>query len=183
MNKVELLFLYCTHLCARHSEVWLPIKGYPKYEVSSRGRVRSIKAKSKKILKPQCDTLGYGRVLLYLDGIKIKLTYVHRIVARAFWPNPLKKKSVDHIDHNPRNNNITNLRWATIEENNRNRSKQINNTTGVPGVVWCKDKSWRARISFLGHRKHLGYFETLLDAKQARIQAMRRMYKEYANLE
>lgn len=46
-------------------------------------------------------------------------SYVHRIVAKAFIPNPENKKTVDHIDGNKMNNVVDNLTWATNSENIR----------------------------------------------------------------
>jgi len=43
---------------------------------------------------------------------------VHRIVATAWCPNPEGKPFVDHIDSNRRNNQASNLRWVTRQENN-----------------------------------------------------------------
>jgi hypothetical protein len=42
---------------------------------------------------------------------------VHRLVATAFIPNPQSKETVNHIDCNKRNNNVSNLEWATRREN------------------------------------------------------------------
>ena len=50
------------------------------------------------------------------DGSK-KRCYAHRLVARAFIPNPQNKKEVNHIDGNKANNYIDNLEWATSSEN------------------------------------------------------------------
>lgn len=49
-----------------------------------------------------------------------KLYYVHRLMAETFLPNPQGKPTVDHIDRNPSNNFLSNLRWATQSEQNEN---------------------------------------------------------------
>ena len=58
---------------------------------------------------------GYMRV--HING---KDHRVHRLVAETFIHNPENKPEVDHIDRNPVNNRVDNLRWATRSENNRN---------------------------------------------------------------
>ena len=50
-----------------------------------------------------------------------QILYVHRLVAETFIPNPENKNQVDHIDRDPSNNNIENLRWVTRQENQNNR--------------------------------------------------------------
>ena len=48
----------------------------------------------------------------------------HRIIAQQFIPNdePETKPFIDHIDNNRTNNHITNLRWVSASENQRNKS-------------------------------------------------------------
>ena len=55
--------------------------------------------------------------------------------------NPQNKKCVDHIDRNPLNNHFLNLRYASYSENNQNKSKQSNNTTGYIGVSFNKSNN------------------------------------------
>lgn len=64
----------------------------------------------------------YRSVQFSIEG-KVKTFMVHRLVAEAFLPNPKNYPIVDHIDRNKMNNNIKNLRWVTIEENNNNKDR------------------------------------------------------------
>ena len=94
------------------NEIWMAIKNYPNYEVSSMGRVRSLYRRVPHILKPAVtNSLGHLKVGLYKDG-KVKQLFVHRLVAEAFIPNPENKPTVDHIDRDTSNNCVENLRWA-----------------------------------------------------------------------
>jgi hypothetical protein len=97
-------------------EEWKEINGFEgKYWISNLGRVRGIKSTLK--LKPK-DT-GYTQVNLYKSS-KYITKLIHRLVAEAFIPNPDNLPQIDHIDGNRENNCVTNLRWCTPSENNRN---------------------------------------------------------------
>ena len=56
-------------------------------------------------------------------GINYKMYRVHRLVAECFLLNPDHKKTVDHIDQNKTNNCVSNLRWATLNEQQDNTPK------------------------------------------------------------
>jgi len=72
------------------------------------------------------------------------------------WPT----NQIDHIDGNPKNNCIENLREATNSQNNHNKAKPINNTSGYKGVSYCKAaKKWETYITIDRKRKYLGLFE------------------------
>lgn len=60
--------------------------------------------------------------------------YIHRIIAKMFNLGELSGNEVDHIDRNPLNNKIANLRIVSNEVNMRNFSKRVDNTSGVTGV-------------------------------------------------
>ena len=177
-NKIEEQFLQAVRLHSQWEEVWLNVRGYPNYEVSTQGSVRNLK--TKKIMKQRTDQ-GYRKVNLYKNGEQ-KRKAVHRIVCEAFNLNPHSKSCVDHIDRNTSNNHLQNLRWATRSENQMNRSKQSNNTSGVTGVHWntCK-KKWFATIKIDGVKKHLGCFDSIDEAKKARITAVDEMFGSFAN--
>lgn len=81
-------------------EIWLPIKGYEGYEVSSFGNVRSLnyhRTGQTKVLSPGENGRGYLFVDLCKNG-KVKHYFVHRLVAEAFIPNWFNDSQVNHID-------------------------------------------------------------------------------------
>ena len=103
-----------------NKEIWRDVKGYEGlYQVSSEGRVKSLKRKGRRkerILKHQIDRNGYLRLNLCAGG-KSRLFFVHRLVCQAFHENPDNNPCVNHIDENKTNNAASNLEWCTYEEN------------------------------------------------------------------
>jgi hypothetical protein len=83
---------------------------------------------------------------------------------------------VDHVDGNPSNNRIENLREATAAENTRNSFKQSRNSSGAKGVYWHKVKQkWIASCCVDNSLKHIGYFEE----KQKAVEAVRAFREEH----
>ncbi len=79
---------------------------------------------------------------------------------------------VDHVDRNPLNNAINNLRIASMSTNAHNSRIQTNNKTGVTGVFWHKStKRWYSDIRVNGDRKYLGSFHSFDEAVSARKKA------------
>jgi hypothetical protein len=99
-------------------EEWKPVSRIPGYEVSNKGRVRSLKQKQPKLLKVATNNVGYDLVCLSNENIKYT-SYIHRLVAEAFIPTNLTLDNihVNHRDKNTRNNNVENLEWTTRSEN------------------------------------------------------------------
>ncbi len=103
-------------------EIWKDVEGVFGYQVSNLGRVRSIfsrfgKRAYPRIMKGSIDSHGYVQVTISVDG-KSKLMFIHRLVAKAFIPNPLNLEMVNHKDENPLNNSVHNLEWCTRSYNN-----------------------------------------------------------------
>ena len=92
----------------------IQVKGYPDYFVYEDGRVWS--AKTNKFLKPNHSERGYASVELF-NKKGSKRILVHRLVARAFIPNPLNLPQINHKDENPTNNDVSNLEWCTSKYN------------------------------------------------------------------
>ena len=160
------------------AEVFREIQDYTNYEVSNIGNVKN--KKTGRIIKKHI-THGYYRVGLCKDSKETKYV-VHRLVASAFINNPLNKDCVDHTNNNKLDNRFENLRWATSTENNRNTTIRKTNTTGVKGVNYIeKTNTWRARICIDGISIHIGTYDTLEEAKQARIDKVRLAFGDFAN--
>ena len=107
---------------------------------------------------------------------------VHRI-AYTLIIGPIPRGMVlDHICHQKLCCNPNHLRIATIRENSRNRIIGINNTSGFKCVWWSKDKQkWTSIIRYDGISKHLGYFETPIEAHEAYCAAARKYHGEFFN--
>ena len=101
-------------------EVWLNIKNYPNYEISSLGRVKSLNYKNtkvEKLIKPIKLKNGYLQVNLYANN-KMHHKYVHRLVAEAFLDNPNNLPQINHKDENTQNNIVDNLEYCDAKYNN-----------------------------------------------------------------
>jgi hypothetical protein len=83
-------------------------------------------------------------------------------------PVPLGYDNIDHIDRNPLNNCRTNLRFATLSEQQINQGMKSTNTSGVKGVCWAKARNkWQVDID----NKSVGRYTSFEKACEARVQA------------
>lgn len=99
-------------------EEWRDVAGYENYfQISDLGRLRS--KRTNKILSQTISKTGYYTHATKIGGRKGKSICfkIHRLVCKAFHPNPENKKSVNHKDGNKLNNHKDNVEWATQHEN------------------------------------------------------------------
>lgn len=87
---------------------------------------------------------------------------VHRLVAETYIPNPNGYSTVDHIDRNPANNRVDNLRWADQKMQHDNSSQVLNRSDY--GVRACEDKETYNHTYFKAYyaRKKASGFRSLL---------------------
>ncbi|MGL5074568.1 MAG: HNH endonuclease [Waterburya sp.] len=88
---------------------------------------------------------------------------------------------VDHINGNKLDNRTQNLRLATKSENNQNRRKMPNNTSGNTGVSWNKKKEkWVTYITKENKRYYLGSYACLFEAFVVRERAMLKEFGDFS---
>ena len=104
--------------------VFEDLKGYEGlYKISRNGEIWSNCYE--RMLIPTIDELGYAKTRLTDSNHTPKKCSIHRLLAIQFIPNPDDKPHIDHIDRNPRNNSLSNLRWATLVENMNNKGNNL----------------------------------------------------------
>lgn len=107
--------------------------------------------------------------------VKINNIHAHKLILSD------SKKYTDHINKNKLDNRRTNLRLCNPQENNFNASISSNNTSGVIGVSWRKDRNkWRAYISPNNKQITLGLYENVEDAIIKRLEAELEYFGEFA---
>ena len=100
-----------------NKEIWKDIKGFEgHYQVSNFGRVKSIKFRKERILKPANNGCGYLYVNLSKNG-KYNIYLIHRLVALIFISNPNNLPEINHRDEDKTNNKVENLEWCDRKYN------------------------------------------------------------------
>jgi len=164
-------------------EIWRPVYEWEdRYEVSNLGRIRSIWRQGPPILRKLC--YNTARRCVQFQARKkgrVKNLYVHRCVYIAFVGNISKGRTIDHIDGDPKNNNVNNLRCCSQAENVRNR--RMRNGKMYKGVFFHKnDKKWEAQVGIDGktHQAYRG--DCPHEAARAYNEAAKKYHGEFAYL-
>jgi len=111
-------------------------------------------------------------------GLKTSVEYMARRIMKA--PDGVE---VDHRNGHSLDNRTWNLRFATTQQNQFNRGKNRNNTSGYKGVTWEKSTGkYQAQIRVNGQTKHLGRFDDKIDAAHAYDQAALKYHGRFARV-
>lgn len=135
-------------------------------------------------IKPGDEAGSMGKRGYCNITINYKQYHNHRVIYALYHNLELDElpKCLDHIDKDKRNNNPTNLRTATVSQNNHNTGLDLSNKSGYKGVSWCKrEQKWIAHIRLNGKSQHLGYFDDIEDASKAYQRAAIRYFGEFAD--
>ena len=138
-----------------NNEVWRNIDEYDNYQVSNLGRVKSLNYNhtgKEKILKPAKSRNGYLAVCLCKNG-KCKQFKIHRLVAKAFIPNPNNLPECNHRNEIKTENCVDNLEWCSKQYNinygtgtKRSAKKRTNGKRSKPVLQYDQDgnfiKEW-----------------------------------------
>lgn len=133
-------------------EVWKPVVGFEGiYKVSSTGKVASLtravtnytkdgesytQTREGKQLKAHDDGSGYMHIRLCKNN-KTYNTKVHRLVAKAFIPNPALLPEVNHKNGDKQDNRVENLEWVSASSNCIHAAYILGNTKPRPKAVLC----------------------------------------------
>jgi hypothetical protein len=105
-----------------------------------------------------------GRIQIRTEG---KIHLAHRL-AWLYVYGEFPAHVIDHIDGDPSNNRLSNLRECSQSENLKNTRIHSDNTSGYKGVTWAAHtQKWKAYCSKNGKRTNLGYFQTAKEASDA----------------
>lgn len=124
-----------------------------------------------------CKKTISGHIVTQVDGVRCAAHQIAWLLTFGVWPISI----VDHINGNPSDNRIANLRLATFRQNLCNSKRPKHNKSGVKGVYWDASRQrWHAQIQVYGRSKSLGRFVNIDEAADAYRKAATQEFGEFA---
>ena len=118
------------------------------------------------------DALTYSNPFGYRMGTILGWPIIAHRLAWAISYGSFPSLDIDHINGDPSDNRIVNLRACGKSRNQKNRKANANNKSGFSGVNWREShKKWRAAFRHNGKENHVGYFLDPSDAYDALVVA------------
>lgn len=144
-------------------EIWRDIDGFDGYQVSNLGNVRSLNyngTKNIQLLKPSLSgpNRGYKSISMQVAA-KVIRRNIHRLVAKAFIPNPKNLSEINHIDEDGTNNKVNNLEWCDRKYNLNygNRTQKFSDSKSIPILQLNLDgtlvKEWKSQAEICNQLK------------------------------
>lgn len=121
-------------------------------------------------------TDAHGYRVVQIQGSIYKC---HRLAWLLFHGLDPVDMEIDHVNGNPKDNRLCNLRLSSKAENQRNRGAQLNSTTGLKGVSKKRNR-WVAQIKVNGEKRFLGSYLDPHSAHAAYAQAAEQWHGAYA---
>lgn len=123
---------------------WRTLDWLPGIEISERGDIRRVDGTP---LRSSKQTQGYQQVQIRQNG-HIRHVLIHRLVCEAWYGPPFEGAQCAHGDGSRTNNHYTNLRWATVKENQGDRARHGTNMIGERNprakLTWPEVRAIRA---------------------------------------
>ncbi len=118
---------------------------------------------------------GNGYLIIWIDGQRYRAHRLAWLYHYGQWP----VADIDHVNGDPTDNRIENLRECTDRENSRNRGPWKRNQSGLKGVH-AQNGKWRAQITADGEKIDLGTFSSREEAHAAYREAARKYHGDFA---
>ena len=139
------------------------IEGYPNYFVTSDGDVYNGDYKGKGIVRQMKLTPAANGYLTVNFGRKSGLLLVHRLIANAFIPNPKMKRTVNHKNMVKSDNYVSNLEWATYQENHIHSFKNGRRSAIGEGVHTAKLNADEVRQIRKSYKRYVVTYKMLAE--------------------
>lgn len=124
-------------------------------------------------------SIGHNHRMCLLTVNKKNIAFVESNVIWFLRNNTWPEKEIDHIDGNPLNNNINNMRLATRSENCCNTALRTDNKTGYKGI-YPRYGKWSVQIWKDKKCHNLGVYNTLEEAVTIRTQGINKLHGDFA---